>query len=93
MVNNLLMVIIVGWAVSFFFAIVFQCRDPRTIWTTFEWERFECVQTLHIYYALAVSGFITDLLILASPLPVIRQLQMPLETRIAAACIFLLGAL
>jgi len=90
--NNLLTVVVVMWTLAFFFSIVFQCPDPRTLWTTFEWTRGKCVDNLKLYYALAISGFLTDLMILASPLPVIRQLQMPMETRIAAACILLLGA-
>jgi len=92
-VNNILMVIIVAWAISFFFTMLFQCRDPRTLWTTFEYERVNCVQTLPFYYALASTGFITDIMILASPLPIIRQLKMPMGTRIAAAFILLLGAM
>jgi hypothetical protein len=92
MVNNALTVIVVGWTVAFFFAILLQCRRPQTLWTTFEYARVNCVDPLPIYYALSISGFITDLMILASPLPIIRQLQMPLETRIAAAGVFLLGA-
>jgi hypothetical protein len=92
-VNNILMVIIVVWAVSFFFTMLFQCHDPCTLWTTFEYDRTSCVDTLSFYYALASTGFITDLMILASPLPIIRQLKMPTETRIAAAFIMLLGAL
>jgi hypothetical protein len=50
------------------------------------------VKTLPFYYAVSISGFITDLMILASPLPVIYRLQMPLKNRIAVACILLLGA-
>ncbi|KAH8641588.1 hypothetical protein IG631_04529 [Alternaria alternata] len=87
------MVVVVAWAVAFFFALLFQCRQPRTLWTTFEYARTECVDTQLLYYAVAISGFITDLMILASPLPVIYQLKMSLSKRIAVACLLLLGAL
>ncbi|KAL6704157.1 hypothetical protein ACN47E_008717 [Coniothyrium glycines] len=92
MVNTVLIVIVAGWAVSFFFATLFQCRTPKTLWTTFEFARHNCVDTLPFYYAVSITGFITDLAILVSPLPVIHQLQMPLKNRIAVACILLLGA-
>ncbi|KNG48075.1 plasma membrane protein pth11-like protein [Stemphylium lycopersici] len=91
--NNILMCVITAWAISFFFTMVFQCRDPSTIWTTFEYARVNCVQTSKFYYALASTGFITDLMILVSPVPIIYQLKMALETRIAAIGILLLGAL
>ncbi|KAB2110183.1 hypothetical protein AG0111_0g987 [Alternaria gaisen] len=91
-VNNILIVVIVAWAVSLF-VILLQCRDPRTLWTTFEHARVECVEPLPFYYAVSISGFITDIAILVSPIPVIYQLQMHWKTRAAAACILLLGAI
>ncbi|KAL7622169.1 hypothetical protein AAE478_007672 [Parahypoxylon ruwenzoriense] len=91
-VNTILIVTVVAWAVSFFFATLFQCKNPATLWTTFEYARTNCVDTIPFYYAVSITGFITDLLILASPLPIIQKLQMPLKNRIAVAGILLLGA-
>ncbi|KAI5859362.1 hypothetical protein GGS23DRAFT_586125 [Durotheca rogersii] len=91
-VNTILIVFVVAWTVSFFFATVFQCKDPATIWTTFEYERTNCVDTISFYYAVSISGFITDILILISPLPIIGKLKLPLKSRIAVAGILLLGA-
>ncbi|EED16334.1 conserved hypothetical protein [Talaromyces stipitatus ATCC 10500] len=90
-VNTVLIVVVVLWAVSFFFATAFQCRDPTTLWSTFEYARTNCVDTIPFYYAVSISGFITDIMILASPLPVIYRLRLPLKSRIAVAGIFLLG--
>ncbi|KAI8629703.1 hypothetical protein F5Y19DRAFT_431580 [Xylariaceae sp. FL1651] len=90
--NTILIVIVVAWATAFFFATVFQCRTPATLWTSFEYARVGCVETLPFYYATSITGFITDLLILVSPLPLIHSLQMPLKTRIAVSCVLLLGA-
>lgn len=92
-VNTVLLLIVAGWAISFFFVTLFQCRTPNTLWTTFEFARHNCVDTLSFYYSVSITGFITDLAILISPLPVIHQLQMPLKNRIAIACILLLGAM
>ncbi|KAI1124450.1 hypothetical protein F5Y10DRAFT_285007 [Nemania abortiva] len=91
-INTILIVIVVAWATSFFFATAFQCKNPVTLWTSFEYARVGCVDTLPFYYAVSISGFITDLLILTSPLPIIWNLQMPRKNRIAVACILLLGA-
>ncbi|KAI0014796.1 hypothetical protein F4780DRAFT_788416 [Xylariomycetidae sp. FL0641] len=92
-INSVLLVIVVAWAISFFFATVFQCKDPKTLWTSFEFARRNCVETISFYYATSITGFITDLMILVSPIPIIVKLQMPLKNRIALAGIFLLGAL
>jgi hypothetical protein len=92
MINNVLMAVVVAWTASFFFATMFQCSDPHVMWSTFEYARVECVQSVPLYYSLAITGVLTDFAILASPLPVIRQLQMPREARIGTACILLLGA-
>ncbi|KAI3318833.1 hypothetical protein HD806DRAFT_511121 [Xylariaceae sp. AK1471] len=91
-VNTVLIAIVVVWATAFFFTTVFQCRAPATLWRSFEYARVGCVETLPFYYATSITGFITDLLILVSPLPIIRKLQMPLKSRIAVSCILLLGA-
>ncbi|KAI1098861.1 hypothetical protein F4804DRAFT_323668 [Jackrogersella minutella] len=91
-VNTVLIVLVVAWAVSFFFATAFQCKDPVTLWTTFEYARTNCVNTISFYYAVSITGFITDLMILISPLPIIIRLQMPLKNKIAVAGILMLGA-
>jgi hypothetical protein len=87
------MVMVVLWAVSFFFVTVFQCRDPAMLWSTFLYARTNCVETIPFYYAVSISGFITDIMILASPLPIIYRLQLPLTNRVAVAGTFLLGAM
>lgn len=92
MTNTIMIVIIIMWAISFFFATVFQCRNPVTLWTTFEYARTNCVDTISFYYAVSITGFITDIMILISPLPVIHKLRLPLKNRIAIACLLLLGA-
>ncbi|KAI1740274.1 hypothetical protein F4680DRAFT_114541 [Xylaria scruposa] len=63
-----------------------------TLWTSFEYARVGCVETLPFYYSISITGFITDLLILVSPLPLVHKLPMPLKSRIAVPCILLLGA-
>ncbi|OKL62772.1 hypothetical protein UA08_01850 [Talaromyces atroroseus] len=83
--NTVMMVIVACWAISFFFGTLFQCRDPRTLWTTFENARTGCIDTIQFYYAVSISGFITDLMILISPLPIIYKMNLPLKNRIAVA--------
>ncbi|KZZ89200.1 hypothetical protein AAL_07848 [Moelleriella libera RCEF 2490] len=92
-VNLVLMVVVAAWAISFIFVTVLQCKDPVTLWTSFEYARTNCVETVSFYYAVSITGFITDLMILVSPLPIIWTMQLPWEKRIGVAGVFLLGAL
>ncbi|KAL9115723.1 MAG: hypothetical protein Q9227_000091 [Pyrenula ochraceoflavens] len=91
-INQLLIILVIAWAVSFFFATAFQCDDPKTLWTTFEYARTNCIDTLPFYYSVSITGFITDLMILSSPIPIIWRLKTPLKNKIAVAGILLLGA-
>jgi hypothetical protein len=91
-VNTVMMAIVACWAISFFFGTLFQCKDPRTLWTTFENAREGCINTIEFYYAVSISGFVTDLMILLSPLPIIYRMNLPRRSRIAVAGVLLLGA-
>ena len=94
-VNNVLIVVVAVWMVSFLFAMLFQCRHPQIIWTTFEYAPIrlvECVEQVPFYFSVSTSGFMLDFVILATPVPVIYQLQMHWKIRLAAVCILLLGA-
>lgn len=91
-VNNILIVVIVAWAVSLFFVILLQCRDPERSGQLSNTLGSNVSSRCLFYYAVSISGFITDIAILVSPIPVIYQLQMHWKTRTAAARILLLGA-
>lgn len=92
-VNAVFMGIVVAWAISFFFVTAFQCKDPSSLWAMFEYQRVHCVQTVSFYYAVSITGFVTDLMILISPIPLILKLHLPWGKRIAVAFILQLGIL
>jgi hypothetical protein len=90
-VNTILMVIVIIWAFGFFFGTVFQCRNLT--WTPEMYAQKGCVNHQLFFNALFISGFLTDLATIVSPLPVIAQLRLPLKNRVAVAFVFLLGAM
>ena len=69
-----LIVIVVMWTVSFFFALLFACKGNWSAW----WGSVldlatKCVQTLQLELALVVSDFIVDVLIMIVPIPMVRS--------------------
>ncbi|KAJ8065330.1 hypothetical protein OCU04_006020 [Sclerotinia nivalis] len=80
------------WGISFFFATVFECFPVHDVWSTLYGQPRSCYDYLPMFFATAISNFIIDVMILATPLPIIWKLQMPVQQKVAVSGIFLLGA-
>ncbi|MCJ1326857.1 hypothetical protein MMC10_003523 [Thelotrema lepadinum] len=91
-VTVVLMAVSVIWAVSFVLATVFQCVPVYQLWTSFRFAWTHCIDTVSMYYAVSVTGFVTDIIILTVPLPMVFRLQMRPKQKCAVAGIFLLGS-
>lgn len=91
---NLMLVIVAIWAISSFFAAMFQCKPISTVWTVLE-NQFgdKCIHTLAFYYGHSVSDIITDIIILAMPMYPLGKLQLPIRDKLAVGGMFLLGGL
>lgn len=88
-----LIVIMVCWALSFFWATVFLCDTNFSyLWTNLE-NQTKCTNTVAEMEGLAISDVITDALILLFPLPSIWRLQMKTKQKVAVTVIFMVGAL
>ena len=68
------MVVVVSvWTVAFFFANAFSCRTNfSAYWSPLEVLQTRCINTLQELLAFAISDFITDILILCMPIPMVR---------------------
>ncbi|KAF2967815.1 hypothetical protein GQX73_g5751 [Xylaria multiplex] len=88
------LVIIVGLSsAGFFFASLFQCRlDFSALWgSTIEIVE-NCVDTMHLVLSVCIAGFILDLIIITTPMPLIWQLNLSFAKKISVVGIFLLGS-
>ena len=77
--------IVVAWTVAFFFAQMFACGVHFDyLWTTFpnQLNHGQCVKTLIMQNAFAISDFITDLIVLVFPLPLVRLINPPDHCRV-----------
>jgi hypothetical protein len=85
-------VIVSMWAVSFFFATMFQCgKQPSYIWASPQSVAEHCADYKYIQLGHASSDVATDLIVLAIPIPIIWKLHMSAAQRIALLFVFLLG--
>ena len=82
------------WSLSFFFTTAFQCGTRIEYWWTSQVtiRRF-CVDTNALNLGFSISDVVTDLMVLATPLPIIWKLQMSTSQKLELMSIFILGLL
>jgi hypothetical protein len=86
--------IIIAWAISFFFATVFQCGTQwHKNWAPIAIFLTQCVNTLDLLTVFTVTDIVTDFIIILMPVPLIWRLQMPKNKKIGITGIFMIGFL
>ncbi|KAL8783100.1 MAG: hypothetical protein Q9213_004857 [Squamulea squamosa] len=81
-----------AWSVAFFFATVFQCGLQWSLnWGPILVFLTECSNTLDMLTVFTATDILTDLLIIAMPVPMIWSLQMSVRRKIAINAMFLVG--
>ena len=92
--SAIMIALVALWCTSFFFATAFQCGTNIAYWWTSTATIHEyCVDTARAELALAISDIITDIMILAIPLPMIWKLHLTPGQKVGLYFIFLLGLL
>ncbi|KAF2128901.1 hypothetical protein P153DRAFT_357398 [Dothidotthia symphoricarpi CBS 119687] len=81
---------VVGWTISFTVSHLFTCY-PITVFIE-PWFGNECVDTIPMFIALLCTDALVDLVILILPIPIIMNLQLRTEKKLAVIGIFTLGA-
>ena len=83
--------IIVGWSFAAICATIFQCVPIEGSWNRSTPAR--CIDQDIFWVAYAVLNILTDVMVLALPLPQIFKLQLKLRGKVMLSGIFLLGGL
>ena len=86
-----LLALVVCWTVAFFFSNLFTCYPITALVEAF--YKNHCVNGTAMWYASCITDFITDVMILATPIPMLLKLQVHWHQKLAIQCMFLLGAL
>ncbi|KAJ4305889.1 hypothetical protein N0V90_001422 [Kalmusia sp. IMI 367209] len=96
---NLMIATIVVWDIGFSLTLILSCRGKSgkvsTYWDTKSAKELtsKCINPFVYMYALSISDFITDGIILLIPIPMVWKLHLPLRRKIGVSFIFLLGSL
>ncbi|KAH7324810.1 hypothetical protein B0I35DRAFT_476023 [Stachybotrys elegans] len=91
-ISYVMIAIVACWMVAFFFETVFQCGTNWPLnWAPIYVFLAECTASLDVLTVFGVTDVVTDLIIIAMPIPLIWSLQMPRNKKIAVTGIFALG--
>jgi archaellum biogenesis protein FlaJ (TadC family) len=90
-VANILIGIIVAWAITFVCIIVFQCTPPDALWN--ELAPKSCIDLSSALIATSTINAATDVIILLMPIPYIWKLQTTITQKWMLTGIFLTGGL
>ena len=84
-------VVALSW-VACQFTSIFQCTPIHFFWTRTPITG-HCINVQAFFIGQAISNIVTDVLIMALPLPQIWKLKLPRQQKIALSGIFLIGCL
>ncbi|CAD6441404.1 d6f0f2a0-5329-43f3-8f1a-50973ad2991a [Sclerotinia trifoliorum] len=87
-----LMFIVFAYSIAFIFALIFPCRPVARNWDI-RIKDGECINRAAIYTAGAAVNITTDIALLALPIPMIVDLQMPKIQKAGLIFIFMVGSM
>ena len=83
--------VIAAYSIAILFALIFPCKPIAANWDV-TITNGKCADKAKIYLATAGVNIVTDLLILALPIPMVWNLQMARRTRIGLLGLFAVGS-
>ncbi|GAW17101.1 hypothetical protein ANO14919_065510 [Xylariales sp. No.14919] len=87
-----MIVFIITWIAAFFLTSLFQCKLYfSAAWTSPIVQLEHCISQPKVALVLTITDFITDIIILVIPIPLIWQLNLKPTKKIAVTAVFLLG--
>ncbi|KAL7625751.1 hypothetical protein AAE478_004974 [Parahypoxylon ruwenzoriense] len=87
-----LIVLVVSWTLAFVFATLFECgRNFWIIWSSQRNFETRCPGTVKLIFTLCLTDFLTDIVILCIPIPLVLRLNLSNSRKIAISSVFLLG--
>ncbi|KAI2614257.1 uncharacterized protein GGS25DRAFT_470957 [Hypoxylon fragiforme] len=92
-----MIVLVVLWTLGFFFTVVFECgTNFWVVWSTDSASAknltTHCIPTMPLALSIGITDFITDVIIISIPVPLIWRLNFSTSKKVVASAVFLLGA-
>ncbi|KAA8570253.1 hypothetical protein EYC84_002565 [Monilinia fructicola] len=86
--------VVLVWTFGFFFTMMFECRTEFwAFWSTLSDLLTHCLDDVKFQRVLSISDVVSDILILLIPIPIIWQLNLSIERKVAVCGVFLMGSL
>ncbi|EUC46563.1 hypothetical protein COCMIDRAFT_35794 [Bipolaris oryzae ATCC 44560] len=82
-----------GAYTAIFFSLLFACKPIAASWDPLLLPTAVCTNRGGIYIATAVIGVVTDVILIAIPIPTIWRLQMPTKQKIGLTIVFAIGSI
>ncbi|KAI1430776.1 hypothetical protein GGR50DRAFT_683247 [Xylaria sp. CBS 124048] len=93
-ITTVMMVLICIWGLGFFFGYLFRCGTRFwALWAPLMDLVEYCYDSKPLFYSLAISDVITDVIILSLPFFWVARLNTSVGKRLAVSGVFLLGAI
>lgn len=88
-----LLFICVGSSAAVCFSLLFACRPISASWDPLQAGTATCLDRPAIYVATAAIGVLTDVMLLAFPLPTVLGLKIKTRQKVALVGLFALGSM
>ncbi|KAK8137025.1 hypothetical protein PG984_004965 [Apiospora sp. TS-2023a] len=88
-----LMFICVGSSAAVCLSLLFACRPISASWDPLQADTATCLDRPAIYVATAAIGVLTDVMLLAFPLPTVLTLKIKTRQKVALVGLFALGSI
>ncbi|UPL01477.1 hypothetical protein LCI18_012411 [Fusarium solani-melongenae] len=82
--------VVIGSSLAITFVTIFPCQPTRAAWDI-SYTNPKCIDRESVYKATAALGAVTDLMVLAIPIPVVIPLQIAIRQKIGLVCFFAVG--
>ena len=83
--------IVLIWQIAMLPAFIWQCKPVQKAWDVT--MPGTCIEVIKLWLGNAIPNIVTDLVIIAIPLPLVWRLRISLSQRIAVCGLFLTGFL
>lgn len=82
-VTKSMIIIVLLWTAAFFFALLFACKGNWSAWWGWVMDlSTKCVHTLQLELGLVTSDFVTDVLIMVLPIPMVSSYSQMLRQKL-----------
>ncbi|KAI1258932.1 hypothetical protein F5Y18DRAFT_323816 [Xylariaceae sp. FL1019] len=85
------MIFVIGYCTALFFSLLFACKPIYKAWDVLL-EYGSCIDRQGIWLSTSILGFVSDLVLLSLPFPLVLRLQLRLSLKLGVLFMFVIGS-